>query len=40
MRGEATEDGNIAISLLSGTQPIALPRMLAEQTIRIQIENW
>jgi hypothetical protein len=39
MRGEATEDGNIAISLLSGTQPIALPRMSLEQTIRIQIEN-
>jgi hypothetical protein len=39
MRGEATEDGNISISLLSGTQPIALPRMAPEQTIRIQIEN-
>jgi hypothetical protein len=39
MRGEATEDGNISISLLSGTQPIALPRMSPEQTIRIQIEN-
>jgi hypothetical protein len=39
MRGEGTEDGNIAISLLSGTQPIALPRMSPEQTIRIQIDN-
>jgi hypothetical protein len=39
LRGEATEDGNISISLLSGTQPIALPRMSLEQTIRVQIEN-
>jgi hypothetical protein len=39
MRGESTEDGNISISLLSGTQPIALPRMSLEQTIRIQIDN-
>jgi hypothetical protein len=27
LRGEATEDGNISISLLSGTQPIALQTM-------------
>ena len=39
MRGEATEDGNISISLLSGTQPIALPPMSPEQTVRIQIDN-
>ena len=39
MRGEVTEDGNISISILSGTQPIALPRMTPEQTIRIQIDN-
>jgi hypothetical protein len=38
MRGEATEDGNISISLLSGTQPIALPPMSPEQTVRIQID--
>ena len=37
MRGEAIESGNISISLLSGTQPIALPRMSLEQTVRIQI---
>jgi len=39
MRGEVTEDGNISISLLSGTQPIALPRMSAGQSIRFQIDN-
>jgi hypothetical protein len=39
MRGEVAESGNISISLLSGTQPIALPRMSAGQAIRIQIEN-
>ena len=27
LRGEATEDGNVSISLLSGTQPIALAAM-------------
>ena len=39
MRGEVSEDDNISISLLSGTQPIALPTMSPGQTVRIQIEN-
>ena len=39
MRGEATEDGNISISILSGTQPIALPRMSPGQAIRFQIDS-
>jgi len=38
MRGEVAESGNISISLLSGTHPIALPRMAVGQPIRIQIE--
>jgi hypothetical protein len=39
LRGEVAEGGNISISLLSGTHPIALPSMSAGQAIRIQIEN-
>jgi hypothetical protein len=39
MRGEVTEDGNISISILSGTQPIALPRMSPGQAIRFQIDS-
>ena len=39
MRGEVAEGGNISISLLSGTQPIALPSMPPGQAIRIQIDN-
>lgn len=37
MRGLFTADGNINISLLSGTQAIALPTISAEQAIRIKI---
>jgi hypothetical protein len=37
LRGEFTEDGNIAISVLSGTQPIALPRMSPGQAVTIEI---
>jgi hypothetical protein len=36
-RGEATEDGNINISVLSGTQPIALPTMPPGQTAKVEI---
>ena len=36
-RGEATEDGNINISVLSGTQPIALPTMQPGQTAKVEI---
>jgi hypothetical protein len=39
LRGEVTEDGNISISVLSGTQPIALPRMALGQSIKINIDN-
>jgi hypothetical protein len=39
MRGEVAEGENISISLLSGTQPIALPSMPPGQAIRIQIDN-
>jgi hypothetical protein len=40
MRGEIpTAEGNISISILSGTHPIALPRMSSEQVIRIQIDS-
>jgi hypothetical protein len=35
LRGEATEDGNVSISLLSGTQPIALPAMPPGRTQKI-----
>lgn len=39
LRGEQTEDGVIAISMLSGAQPLALPRMTLGQTIRIEIDT-
>lgn len=39
LRGERSEDGIIAISLLSGTSPIALPRMVPGQTLRIEIDT-
>jgi hypothetical protein len=39
IRGEVSEDDNISISLLSGTQPIALPTMSPGQVIKIQIES-
>jgi hypothetical protein len=39
LHGEATEDGIIAVSLLSGTQPIALPRMSLGQTVKIEIDS-
>jgi hypothetical protein len=39
MRGEVSEDDNISISILSGTQPIALPTMSPGQVIKIQIES-
>ena len=38
MRGEVMESGSVSISVLSGTQPLALPQMSLEQTVRIQIE--
>ena len=37
MRGEVADEGNIAISLMSGTQPIALPRMSPGQSLKIDI---
>src|SRR5262249_4355711 len=39
LRGEQTEDGVIAISMLSGAQPLALPRMTLGQSIRIEIDT-
>jgi len=39
MRGEATEDGDISISILSGTHPIALPHMAPGQSIKLQIDS-
>jgi hypothetical protein len=39
LRGERSEDGIIAISLLSGMSPIALPRMTPGQTMRIEIDT-
>ena len=36
-RGETTDDGNISISLLSGTQPIALPSMPPGKIVRVPI---
>ncbi|HEY5504530.1 MAG TPA: hypothetical protein VIK28_05175 [Sedimentisphaerales bacterium] len=36
-RGETTDDGNISISLLSGTQPIALPIMQPGKIVRVPI---
>jgi hypothetical protein len=38
MRGEVSEDGNISISVLSGTQPIALPTMAPGQTVKLHID--
>jgi hypothetical protein len=38
-RGEATEDGNISISLLSGSQPIALPSMPPGRTVKVEIRQ-
>jgi hypothetical protein len=38
MRGEVSEDGNISISVLSGTQPIALPTMSPGQAVKIHID--
>lgn len=39
LRGEQTEDGVIAISLLSGAQPLALPHMTLGQSIRVEIDT-
>jgi hypothetical protein len=40
IRGEVpSAEGNISISILSGTHPIALPRMSSGQAIRLQIES-
>jgi hypothetical protein len=39
LRGEVTEDGNISISVLSGTQPIVLPQMVPGKTIRLVIDK-
>ena len=36
-RGETTDDGNISISLLSGTQPIALPSIPSGKIVRVPI---
>ncbi len=38
LRGEQTGDGIIAISLLSGAQPVALPRIAIGQTTRIEVD--
>lgn len=39
VHGERTEDGTITISLLSGAQPIALPRMAGGDALKIEIET-
>ena len=39
LRGEVSEDGIIAVSVLSGSQPIALPRMALGQPLRINIDR-
>ena len=39
LRGEVTEDDNVAISVLSGTQPIALPRMGTGQSVKLLIDK-
>jgi len=39
LRGEQSEDGNISISLLSGAQPLALPRMSLGQAIKVEIDT-
>jgi hypothetical protein len=38
MRGEVSEDDNISVSLLSGTQPIALPVMSPRQAVKLHID--
>jgi len=39
LRGERSQDEIIAISLLSGAQPVALPRMAVGQSVRIEIDT-
>jgi hypothetical protein len=39
LRGEQSEDGIIAISLLSGAQPLAVPRMSLGQSVKIEIDT-
>ena len=39
LRGEVSEDGIIAISLLSGAHPVALPHMTPGQTMKIEIDS-
>jgi hypothetical protein len=39
LRGEQTEDGAIAISLMSGATPLALPHMTLGQIIRVEIDT-
>jgi hypothetical protein len=39
LRGEQTEDGMIAISLMSGATPLALPHMTLGQIIRVEIDT-
>jgi hypothetical protein len=39
LRGEQTEDGIIAISLLSGAQPLALPRMALGQSVKVEVDT-
>jgi hypothetical protein len=39
LRGEVTEDGNISISVLSGTQPIVLPQMAPGKSVRLTIDK-
>jgi hypothetical protein len=39
LRGERSQDDIIAISLLSGAQPLALPRMAIGQPISIEIDT-
>ena len=38
LRGEQSEDGIVAISLLSGVYPLAVPRMAPGQSVRIEID--
>jgi len=39
LRGERTDDGIIAISLLSGAQPLAVPRMSVGQSVKLEIDT-
>jgi len=39
LRGEQSEDGIIAISLLSGTYPLALPHMTPGQALKVEIDT-